>query len=137
GMLAELPTTVGGKLNRAALPPMTFTPDAAPTRAVVPPATPLETALAAAVADILNQPHGVSVEDDFFEDLGGDSLSAALLVTLLREQGAADWVTVSDIYAGRTVRALAAMGEEANAASAAAAPHVAAELVREGKARPV
>ncbi|WP_421847488.1 amino acid adenylation domain-containing protein [Novosphingobium sp.] len=137
GMLAELPTTVGGKLNRAALPPMTFTADAAPTRAVVPPATPLETALAAAVADILNQPHGVSVEDDFFEDLGGDSLSAALLVTLLREEGAADWVTVSDIYAARSVRALAALGEEANAAAANAAQHPALELTRKGKARPV
>ena len=137
GMLAELPTTVGGKLNRAALPPMTFAADAAPTRDVVPPATPLETALSAAFADILNRPHGVSVEDDFFEDLGGDSLSAALLVTLLREEGAADWITVSDVYGARTVRALAALGEEANAASAAAAPYVAVELVREGKARPV
>jgi non-ribosomal peptide synthetase-like protein len=136
GALPELPTTVGGKLNRATLPPMTFTADAAPTRDMVPPATALETALAAAFADVLNHPHGVSVEDDFFEDLGGDSLSAALLVTLLREEGAADWITVSDIYAGRTVRALAAMGEEANAASAAAAPHVATALVREGKARP-
>ena len=137
GTLAELPTTVGGKLNRAALPPMTLTAEAGPARDLVPPGTPLETALAAAFADILNHPHGVSVEDDFFEDLGGDSLSAALLVTLLREEGAADWVTVSDIYAARSVRALAALGEDANAASAAAAPHVEATLVREGKARPV
>ncbi len=136
GTLAALPTTVGGKLNRAALPPMSFA-DAAPSaRAIVPPATPLETALAAAFADILSQPHGVSVEDDFFEELGGDSLSAALLVTLLREEGAGDWITVSDIYAARTVRALAAMGEDANAAAASAAPHVAATLTREGKARP-
>ena len=135
GTLAELPTTVGGKLNRAALPPMTFAA-ADTTRAVVAPATPLEAALAAAVSDILARPQGVSVEDDFFEDLGGDSLSAALLVTLLREEGAADWITVSDIYAARTVRALAAMGEDANAAAAAAPPQLAAELLREGKARP-
>lgn len=137
GLLDELPTTVGGKLNRAALPSMTFTADAAPTRDIVPPATPLETRLAAAFADILTRPGAVSVEDDFFEDLGGDSLSAALLVTLLREEGAADWITVSDIYAARTVRALAAMGEEADAAAANAAQHVAPELVREGRAQPL
>ncbi|KUR71252.1 hypothetical protein AQZ52_11345 [Novosphingobium fuchskuhlense] len=137
GLLDELPTTVGGKLNRAALPPMAFTADAAPTRAIVPPATPLESALAAAFADILSRPAGISVEDDFFEDLGGDSLSAALLVTLLREDGAADWVTVSDIYAARTVRGLAAMAEEAGAAADSAAQHVPDALVREGKARPL
>lgn len=137
GLLDELPTTVGGKLNRAALPPMSFTADALPDREIVPPATSLETALAAAFADILTRPGGVSVEDDFFEDLGGDSLSAALLVTLLREDGAADWITVSDIYAARTVRALAAMGEEANAAAVHAAQHKAPELVREGKAQPL
>jgi non-ribosomal peptide synthetase-like protein len=137
GMLAELPTTVGGKLNRAALPAMTFSADAGPARDIVPPATPLEAALAAAVADILMRPDGASVEDDFFEDLGGDSLSAALLVTLLREGGAGDWVTVSDIYAARTVRALAALGEEANAASANAVQHGAPVLVREGEARPI
>ena len=133
--LAELPTTVGGKLNRAALPPMALG-NAAPTRDLVPPATPLEAALAGAVADILSRPEGVSVEDDFFEDLGGDSLSAALLVTLLREDGAADWITVSDIYAARSVRALAAMAKDAIAAAADDAQHPGAKLVREGTARP-
>ena len=135
GTLASLPTTVGGKLDRAALPALVFEEERE-ARDLVAPATPLEHTLAAAAADILNRPEGVSVEDDFFEDLGGDSLSAALFVTLLRDHDHTDWITVSDIYAARTVRALAALGEDAKAASAAAAPHVAAVLVREGKARP-
>ncbi len=135
GTLAVLPTTVGGKLDRAALPALVFEEERE-ARDLVQPATPLEHTLAAAAADILNRPEGVSVEDDFFEDLGGDSLSAALFVTLLRDHDHTDWITVSDIYSARTVRALAALGEDAKAASAAAAPHVAAVLVREGKARP-
>ncbi|MFM9935004.1 MAG: amino acid adenylation domain-containing protein [Novosphingobium sp.] len=134
GVLAVLPTTVGGKLDRAALPALTFTQERWP-RELAAPSTPLEHTLAAAVADILNRPEGVSVEDDFFEDLGGDSLSAALFVTLLRDHDHTDWITVSDIYTARTVRALAALGEQASTEQHTAQPS-AEMLHREGIARP-
>jgi len=134
GMLAVLPTTVGGKLDRAALPALTFAEERAP-RNLVAPVTPLEQTLAAAAANILNLPEGVSVEDDFFEDLGGDSLSAALLVTLLREHDHTDWITVSDIYTARTVRALAALGERAATEQHTAQPST-EMLHREGVIRP-
>ncbi|MBX9796794.1 non-ribosomal peptide synthetase [Sphingomonas sp.] len=131
GTLPELPTTVGGKLNRAALPPLVLA-DQPQMGTMVGPATPLEQALAAAVADILKRPDGVSVEHDFFEDLGGDSLSAALLVTLCREEASTSWITVSDIYEARTVRALAKIGAAAQPAVSSAA----ASLERNGIAKP-
>jgi acyl carrier protein len=137
-LIDDLPTTVGGKLNRAALPlidiaaPATGAATGSGRRAE--PASEMERLLAAGMADILKRGDGVSVEDDFFEDLGGDSLSAALLVTLLRDDPRTDWITVSDIYEARTVRALARLADRAMPAADAADE---APLVREGVARPL
>src|SRR5438309_1912540 len=132
GVLEALPITVGGKLDRAALPEVAAFAQAAaaPTSA---PATPLERRIAAGVGDILRRAGGVSVDADFFEDLGGDSLSAAMLVTLLREDPTTDWITVSDVYEARTVRALAEIGVTRVAPAAEAAP----PLRREGRPRPL
>jgi non-ribosomal peptide synthetase-like protein len=131
GLIAALPTTVGGKLDRKALPPMHFSPRRE-DEALVPPDGELEALIAQGAADVLKRPGGVSVTADFFEGLGGDSLTAAMLVTLLREDWRTDWVTVSDIYEARTVRALAARAPEpAETQAEAAMP-----LLREGVARP-
>ncbi|MBU6266839.1 MAG: amino acid adenylation domain-containing protein [Sphingomonadales bacterium] len=111
GFLDELPTTVGGKLDRKALPELALAPVA--EGEIVAPEGPVETLLAAAAADILKRPDGVSVTADFFEGLGGDSLSAAMLVTLLREHDHTEWITVSDIYEARTIRALALRADRA------------------------
>ena len=104
-LIDQLPTTIGGKLDRARLPALAFG-EALPGDAGVAPRTPLERKLEAAVRDILRHPGGVSVTADFF-DLGGDSLSAALLVTLLRDDPETEWVSVSDIYEARTIAELA------------------------------
>jgi hypothetical protein len=101
--------------------------------ALVPPDGELEALIAGAMADVLKRPEGVSVTADFFEGLGGDSLTAAMLVTLLREDWRTDWVTVSDIYDARTVRGLAARAPEPVESTADAA----LPLVREGRARPL
>ncbi|WP_179506329.1 MULTISPECIES: non-ribosomal peptide synthetase [unclassified Sphingomonas] len=131
GLIAALPTTVGGKLDRKALPPMHFAPRRE-DEAQVPPESELEALIAQAMADVLKRPGGVSVTADFFEGLGGDSLTAAMLVTLLREDWRTDWVTVSDIYDARTVRALAARAPEPTETTADAAM----PLLRQGVARP-
>jgi len=123
GVLEALPTSVGGKLNRAKLPAMPL--DAAEaTSPGARPASALEQLIEAAFADILERPAGVSIHDDFFEDLGGDSLRAAMLVSLLRQNEATAWINVSDIYEARTVAALAASVPAAPAAGheAATAP---------------
>jgi len=131
--IAEIPTTVGGKINRAALPAMEFSPELE-AGTIVLPATDIESVLAAGMVDILKRHGGVSVEADFFEDLGGDSLSAAMLVTLLRDHHQVEWITVSDIYDARTVRELANLADRAVAYSDAADEP---PLVREGEARPL
>ena len=134
GVIAQLPTTVGGKLDRARLPLLTLAPSAG-SRPVIAPEGEMEQLLAEAVGQILQRGDQVSVEDDFFADLGGDSLSAALLVTLLRDEPRTQWVTVSDIYEARTVRALARQATDIPAAAAAAAPDH--DLPRLGPVRPV
>lgn len=132
GLIAALPTTVGGKLDRKALPAMHFSARRE-DEAMVAPEGEREALIAQAMADVLKRPDGISVTADFFEGLGGDSLTAAMLVTLLREDWRTDWVTVSDIYDARTVRALAARAPEpVETAVDAALP-----LVREGVARPL
>ena len=70
-----LPTTVGGKLDRAGLPRLDV-PDATSGVAARDAESEMERLIEAAVSDILQRPDGVSIEADFFEDLGGDSLSA-------------------------------------------------------------
>ena len=106
GLIDDLPTSVGGKLDRARLPLLALMPGAG-SRPVIAPVGEMEMLIARAVGDVLRRDGVVSVEDDFFADLGGDSLSAALLVTLLRDDRRTQWVTVSDIYETRTVRELA------------------------------
>ena len=118
GFLEELPVTIGGKLNRAALPawsgPAPFA-DAPMAR----PRNDMESRIEAAFARVLRCKEGVSIHADFFHDLGGDSLAAALLVTTLRDDPLTAWVTARDIYAARNVAELAgraqAVGESKQA----------------------
>lgn len=133
GFLAELPTTVSGKLDRKALPELELAP-ALDDADIVPPEGPIETLLAHAAADILKRPAGVSVTADFFEGLGGDSLSAAMMVTLLREHDHTEWITVSDIYEARTIRELAKLADRAVPQDDLASVEISH---REGTARPL
>ncbi len=106
GVIDALPISVGGKLDRARLPLLALSATTG-MRPFVAPDGEMEGLIATAIADVLRRDGAVSVADDFFADLGGDSLSAALLVTLLRDDPRTQWVTVSDIYEARTARALA------------------------------
>lgn len=105
-VLPSLPTTVGGKLNRAALPRLEATAQRA-NGSVVAPRDSLEARLESAFRKSLKLTQPVSIHDDFFKDLGGDSLSAAILVTLLRGDDATAWVTVRQLYEARTIAELA------------------------------
>ncbi|WP_345349101.1 amino acid adenylation domain-containing protein, partial [Rhodococcus olei] len=101
--LAELPRTVNGKLDLAALPEPEFR--VAPRRAA---RTPVEQVVATAMAEVLGVP-AVGLDDDFFA-LGGNSLTATRLVSkigsVLGEQ-----VPVRDVFDAPTVAALAARVE--------------------------
>ena len=105
-LLRALPTTVGGKLNRAALPKLEAQVTHSPGLHVAPRDL-LETLIEQAFRDTLHLSDIVSINADFFRDLGGDSLSAALLITQLRADQTTAWATVRDIYEARTIAELA------------------------------
>ena len=102
--IAALPRTVGGKLTRAQLPMLAVADDAA---AVVAPANARAAAIVTAMQHVLKRTH-VSAEADFFHELGGDSLAAAMLVTRLRASADTADIAVRDIYDARTANALGA-----------------------------
>ena len=114
GVLAALPTTVGGKLDRKRLPQLDL---AAGTGGAVPSLSGVEAQLAESIRAVLGLAEVGGVDADFFVDLGGDSLAAAELVSRLRDLPATASLTVRDLYELRTVRALAERCQREPAAS--------------------
>jgi non-ribosomal peptide synthetase-like protein len=104
-VVAELPTSTSGKLDRGALPaPQLLLSDE--VRDVVAPTTPLEMAIAQEWENVLGA-SPISIHDDFFRDVHGHSLAAAKIVSALRKQLKTVGIRVRDVYDNRTVRALA------------------------------
>lgn len=101
--LAALPTTVGGKLDRRALPAMPA--DDPPPPVAQRDADPVLALVTAAFAEELGRP--VQADDDFFA-LGGNSLRAAGAVSRLRGAPATAGLTVRDLYEQPTAAGLAA-----------------------------
>lgn len=106
GIIAELPRSAGGKLRRTDLPVLASAARG-PQRAVRGPQTPVEGNIAAAAQTVLHLPCLPLVQDDFFTDIGGSSLQAAMLITRLRTDPVTASLTVRDLYECRTIRALA------------------------------
>ncbi len=106
GCLPELPKSVGGKINRRQLPALEATsrPSARSTEDT-------EEGAEARIVAVFHQvfpSHGdISVHADFFDDLGGDSLSAAIAISGLREDPATATLTVRDLYECRSAGVLA------------------------------
>ncbi|MFI0260632.1 amino acid adenylation domain-containing protein [Streptomyces sp. NPDC017056] len=98
-VLAALPLTGSGKLDRRALP------EPGPLSAVAkrPARTPEEEVLCGLFAEVLGLA-GTGIDDDFF-DLGGDSLAAIRLVRRIREAADVE-LSVSDLFAAPTVSRL-------------------------------
>ncbi|MEU4639497.1 non-ribosomal peptide synthase/polyketide synthase [Micromonospora sp. NPDC023814] len=109
--MPELPLTVNGKVDRAALPALR---DPSGTRRE--PADGREAQLCALVAGVLGL-DGVGVDDNFFA-IGGDSIVAIQLVSRARATGLL--FTPRDIFRHQTVAALAAVVTEADPPDAAA-----------------
>ena len=105
-VLTELPKTIGGKLNRNALPLVALARRAGGAP-VMPPRTAGEHKLAAALRRIFPTCESISVHDDFFNDLAGDSLNAAQFISVLRDDPETASLAVRDIYEARTVAELA------------------------------
>ncbi|WP_341865671.1 amino acid adenylation domain-containing protein [Amycolatopsis regifaucium] len=101
--LDTLPVLSNGKLDRKALPAPDYT-ELAGGRA---PETEREKALCALFAEVLDVPE-LGADDDFFA-LGGDSIVAMRLVSRARAAGLK--ITPHDVFAHRTVEALAEVAE--------------------------
>ncbi|MCK1798057.1 amino acid adenylation domain-containing protein [Streptomyces sp. XM4193] len=97
-VLERFPLTVGGKLDRSALPL-----PAAPEAGGEQPSNEAEAELAALVAELLRLPE-VGPRDSFFA-LGGDSISAIQLVGAARRRGLV--LTPREVFEHRTPAALA------------------------------
>lgn len=119
GQLTSLPRSLGGKLDRKRLPVLAAPPAARP---IVAPRNPVEALIVAAFRSGLPGDPAVSVADDFFTTLGGDSLSAALCVSLLRDDPATASLAVRDLYEARTPEALARRIQPPGAQAEAAGP---------------
>jgi acyl carrier protein len=101
--LPELPRTLNGKVDHAALPqPRWEAGSAGPKEA---PRTPLERVLAEEFADLLGLAEPAGVHDNFFV-LGGHSLTATRLMARIRERYGID-VPVRALFANPTVAGLA------------------------------
>ena len=95
--LPALPTTLGGKLDRRSLPTIALETHRDGIPAVAP-RNACEASIVAAFAEVLELSSPPSVMADFFVDLGGDSLSAALAVSTLQDDPAMAGLTVRDLY---------------------------------------
>jgi non-ribosomal peptide synthetase-like protein len=119
--IGDLPRLPSGKLDRASLPAprsRTAAPDATESAGRRQhaagrqggsgrPQTVTEKRIVA-VWRALFRPHEVSVDDDFFLDLGGHSLLVAKMVSELRRDPRFASVSVIDVYEHPTIRKLAA-----------------------------
>ncbi|MBN2296561.1 MAG: amino acid adenylation domain-containing protein [Pirellulales bacterium] len=102
--ISKLPSLTSGKIDRKSLPDP-ITPLVRKCRKIVEPATDLERDIADVWKEIFKV-SPISVEDDFFLDLGGYSLLAAQVVSRLRSKFALE-VAIRDIYGHSTIRKLA------------------------------
>ena len=102
----KIPFTIGGKIDRRAVADLLAAAERPAERGYRAPSTSLESALAAIVGEVLGRT-GVGVDDDFFS-LGGDSVLATQVVARTRDWLDVRTVMVADMFAARTVAALAA-----------------------------
>ncbi|HEX8866923.1 MAG TPA: amino acid adenylation domain-containing protein, partial [Lentzea sp.] len=132
GLIDALPRSTGGKLKRASLPPLTL-----PERRRGGGGArldPIEQAIADAVGEVFELTGGVSPQDDFFDDLGGTSLQAAILISKLRAHPATVAITVRDVYEARTVTGLARRVNPRTQASQEPAPTPVVATARDANA---
>ena len=102
-IIDTIPTLTSGKIDRKHLPEP-FTPLRKTNRILIEPQTDTEIELLKVWNDIFKLPV-ISTEDDFFIDLGGYSLIAAQVVSILRKQRIHS-ISIRDIYQHSTIKKL-------------------------------
>ena len=102
-LMDKLPLTANGKVDRQALPAVSFE-RTQPAREVAPPLTGTERAVAAIWTELLKV-ETIGRDDDFF-DLGGDSLLAIRVVSRIRDAFDVD-VQTRTLFENTTIGGLA------------------------------
>ena len=120
-LLDKLPLTANGKVNRQALPAVSFE-RTQPAPAVTAPLSETEQAIAGLWAELLKVEH-IGRRDDFF-DLGGDSLLAIRAVARIRDVFGVDLQTRT-LFEHPTIGDLAAVLAEAKGSGGGNTPHIA------------
>ncbi|MBF6125123.1 non-ribosomal peptide synthetase [Nocardia brasiliensis] len=105
-VLAEVPLTANGKLDRALIRRRLDAGDRGAADAYVPPATEVEAAIEYITAQVLGVER-IGVETDFF-DAGGNSILATTLTGKIRGLLAVDGFGVTGVLEGKTVRRISA-----------------------------
>jgi len=105
--LPDIPVLPNGKADRKNLPPPASSHRLVADQVYVAPATPGEKALAGALEELLGLEQ-VSVDSQFFDDLGLSSLLVAHFCARARERADSPPVSVKDVYLHPTIRSLAA-----------------------------
>jgi non-ribosomal peptide synthetase-like protein len=105
--VAELPRLSSGKVNRNQLKRAELSSPGSSDEQEEP-RTPTEAKLLEAAKSVL-PPQAIPFDADFFTDLGGHSLLAARFVSLVRQHHGLAGITLQDVYATRSLRAMAEM----------------------------
>ena len=133
--LPAMPLLTGGKVDRRNLPAPTSSGRFRPGQDYVAPSTPGEKALADALAELLGLEQ-VSVDSQFFDDLGMSSLLVAHFCARARERAESPQLSVKDVYLQPTIRSLAAaLAQPAPALGSPARPLVSRVVSRADTAR--
>jgi non-ribosomal peptide synthetase-like protein len=109
-VLDHFPLLAAGKVDRARLPAPVSAPLGSGAGTHVPAQTTLEADIARTWGEILRSGE-VSVEADFFCDLGGHSMTAAQVISALRQRPGLESLSMRDLYDHPTVRSLAGYAE--------------------------
>jgi non-ribosomal peptide synthetase-like protein len=105
--IEALPYTTSGKIDRSRLPtPRTVIGEK--NRNYTAPRTETEKAVVSVWQKVLKRPD-ISITNDFFLDLDGHSLLAAMIVSELRQNEAFSHISVGDIYNASTVEKLSSL----------------------------
>jgi len=106
-VMDALPMLPSGKADRKSLPAPRGRRLVSSSGPIIQASTPLERGVEEVWAQVLGLETGqVSIDADFFTDLGGHSLAAATVVSTLRRRRVADHLAIGDLYAHPTIRDL-------------------------------
>lgn len=104
-ILEEFPTLPSGKVDRSQLPPPTTSRLTSTDTEILPLESETEHTLAVTWCDLFKITE-ISAKANFFLDLGGDSLMAAIVISALRRQVGFIELSIGDLYLNPTIRDL-------------------------------